>query len=205
MTPEPQPNYEAMSDAALAPLYQRGVSEVLPVLYRRYKDRFRRRALAILQKSKQSTAEDLLQDHYLVLQVRHAQYDPERASDPGNPWFPWANRLLHNAGCDLLRREAPGSRGGEVSRQSTEEPHSREPGPVEQAAAGELAEAIIDALQELAEEQRAALVLLQQGHTHREIANNLEVPISTVYTLIYKARQRLLGRLHARGHREINP
>jgi len=78
----------------------------------------------------------------------------------------------------------------------------RRPGPLELVEADALSRAVADAVSELSEEQREVIVLKEyQDLTFLEIAEILDVPLSTVKTRLYRGLGQLRLRLERQGIR----
>jgi RNA polymerase sigma-70 factor (ECF subfamily) len=72
--------------------------------------------------------------------------------------------------------------------------------------ARDLARLVASAMSELPEEQREVIVLKEyQGLTFQEIADTLEVPVSTVKTRLYRGLVQMRERLERRGVRRAAP
>jgi RNA polymerase sigma factor (sigma-70 family) len=205
-----------MTDAELAPLYRDGVPGVLEELYRRHHECFRRQASCLAHRLPGGlTPDDLLQEHLLRLHQQHCHYVPEYATNPANPWQPWASTLLVNVALNMRRggvRQVPDPQSGHTVTQQREttghenlgaDLASREPDPAEQAAANELAEAIADCVNKLDEPQRTMLLLRIQGRKPQEIAELYDMTSQNVSTLIHQARQAVRQCLDREGHQGV--
>src|SRR5207245_4708455 len=109
------------------------------------------------------------------------QYDPRR------PFGPWLLRIVANAATDRRRRRTvrrvepldPGLVAGGVRPDRTAERRA-------------LAQRLREALAELPERRRVALVLFDvEGYSHAEIADVLGIPEGTVRSEVFHARRRL--------------
>jgi len=138
-------------------------------------------------------AEDLAQRVYLRIWQARARY--ERRSKFSTWMFSIMRRLVLNERRGRARRAA-------VFHAPAPDDAAREPvspdSPSSNAAATELAAAIDAALAELPEEQRTAVVLRRyEEMPYEEIAEVLGTSVSSVKSLIFRARQSLRERLSA--------
>jgi len=138
-------------------------------------------------------AEDLSQEAFARAFKARARLDPDR------PFYPWLyqilRRLCFNFTRDIsARRRKMEQAGGWLvdearSRASVENPERAR-------ARSELRSRLEAAIAELPEAQREALVLKEfLGLKYREIAELLDVPMGTVMSRLYAARQRLAAEL----------
>lgn len=171
----------AGDEAAFARLYDRYTRPLFSV------------ALSVL--GDLNTAEDVLQDVFVQLWERAAQYDPAC----GKP-LTWAVVLTRHKCIDRLRAQERRRRLNEAMQELDTEPATGEPDRApERMALNEQVEMMRQALAELSAEQRHAIELaFLRGRTQTEIAAELAVPLGTV-----KARIRR-GMLHLRARLEQN-
>jgi len=119
----------------------------------------------------------------------------------------WLYQIALNLCRDRLRRK----RGKAfVSLDSVDEdsglPGRREPSPYDLAERGALCGLVREALAELPDEQREVIVLKEYEElTFLEIAEILDVPLSTVKTRLYRGLVGLRGRLERQGLRGTAP
>ncbi len=161
------------SDGLLIKQYQAGKDEAFDILYQRY----RRQLYSYLNRmfpGRRAVADDLHQQTWLkVLKALPDYREQER-------FISWAFRIAHNLAMDHFRREA---RHEEVE---VDEKWPDEYAPPWAALDREaLQEALDQAIQELAPEQREVVLLRKQGIPFKEIAKIQNVSINTV-----------LGRMH---------
>ena len=110
--------------------------------------------------------------------------------DPSHRFFSWIYRIAVNASLDVVK----GRREVELTRP---EPEPRR-GPEELTAAGETRTRVRKALLELTEDHRTVIVLRHYlGLSYAEIAEVVSVPVKTVRSRLYEARQRLRGLLES--------
>src|SRR3989454_1573137 len=149
------------------------------LLVERYAGVARRVARAVLGNSED--ADDAAQDAMLSALVKLEQYDARR------PFGPWLLRIVANAATDRRRRR---------SVRRVEPLHvgltAGGPRPDTTAERRALNERLRQALAELPEQRRMAVVLFDvEGYTHREIAAVLGIPEGTVRSEVFHARRRL--------------
>lgn len=104
--------------------------------------------------------------------------------DRRHRFFSWLYRIAVNASLDLVK----GRREVELPPDARDE--SR--GPEERCQATETAERVHGALRRLSVDHRAVIVLRHYlGLSYAEIARSVNVPVKTVRSRLYEARQRL--------------
>lgn len=140
-------------------------------------------------------AVDLSQDIFLKSYAALESYRPRF------PFSAWLYRIARNAAIDELRRrrfstvsldEPVSTEEGEVTR----EIDSGEPGPESTFLETEFRGRIEDAVARLPEKYREPLVLRHAGDlSYEEIAEALELPLGTVKTRIFRAREALRSTL----------
>jgi RNA polymerase sigma-70 factor, ECF subfamily len=159
--------FRAVEDADLIRRARRGDVDGFNLLISRWEKRVYNYLLRLV--SSREDALDLTQDVFLkAYQNLKKLDDPER--------FPaWLFRIAHNEAYSLFRKERP-----ETSEL-----------PVERAVSGfpiELTLAVTAALERLSPEQKEAVVLkVYQGFKFDEMAEILELPVSTVKSRVYTA------------------
>ena len=156
-----------------------GERNAFGVLVDRYAAQARRVARAVL--GDPDDADDAAQDGFLSALVKLAQYDARR------PFGPWLMRIVANAATDRRRRR-------NVRRAEPLDPALVGGGPRPDALAiqNELGERLRNALGELPERRRTAVVLFDvEGYSHAEIAGILGIPEGTVRSEVFHARRRL--------------
>jgi RNA polymerase sigma-70 factor (ECF subfamily) len=138
-----------------------------------------------------SDAEDVTQEVLIRLWKRGHEVDPNRLG-------PWLLRVTRNACIDLQRRR--GSGPGVVSLVGDGgtdlDPSETAPGPEVLARASELGTRIRQGLGSLSEPFRSVVILREiQGLTYQEIAEALEIPLSSVRASLHRGRRRLRDQL----------
>ena len=110
----------------------------------------------------------------------------------------WLLRVTRNASYDRLRQRQRSAHlfvvdGGDPA---TADPPAPDPGPEELAASAELGRRLHAALDALGEPFKSVVILREiQGLSYREIAEVLELPLSTVRVALHRGRRRLRERL----------
>jgi RNA polymerase sigma-70 factor, ECF subfamily len=156
-----------------------GDREAFGALVERYAGVARRVARAVL--GNPEDADDAAQDAMLSALVKLDQYDRRR------PFGPWLLRIVANAATDRRRRRT-------VRRAEPLDPGFVAGGPRPDTTAERraLAERLREALAELPERRRMAVVLFDaEGYSHGEIAEILGIPEGTVRSEVFHARRRL--------------
>lgn len=134
-------------------------------------------------------ARDLAQETFLRI------YSNLHNFNLGQPFRPWLYRIATNLAIDLLRKrrpvvelDAPLFPGEELRLELVEQG----PGPAEQQERAELAAYLTQKVEELPPNYRSA-ILLRHGHdlSYQEIADILQVPVSTIKTRLFRAREAL--------------
>lgn len=139
-----------------------------------------RAAYAVLRNH--DDAEDITQETFLRAHRNLGRFDETR------PIFPWLYRITRNLCLNRIER---------VAKRETRLPEfdyvaDKAAGPEESAVAAGERERVRDAVSRLPEPHRRIIELSHfQECSYREIADLLEIPIGTVMSRLYNARQRL--------------
>ncbi len=181
---DPQPPQQAariaqQDEADLVLRAAAGDRSAFGVLVERYAGVARRVARAVL--GNPEDADDAAQDAMLSALVKLDQYDPRR------PFGPWLLRIVANAATDRRRRRT-------VRRVEPLDVGLTAGGPRPDTTAERraLGERLRQALAELPERRRVAVVLFDvEGYSHAEIAAVLGIPEGTVRSEVFHARRRL--------------
>ncbi len=162
-----------LADEDLMALVQGGDADAFEIVYDRHCNAAF--SLAYRMCGRRASAEDVLQDAFLVLWRNGAQYDRARGSVRN-----WILRIVHNRAVDTLRRGAVRERNLLHDESAVE----RVPGSedIERTTiAHEQTHEVRDALEDLPAEQSRVIELAYfGGFTHTEIAAMLQTPVGTV-------------------------
>jgi RNA polymerase sigma-70 factor, ECF subfamily len=157
-----------------------GDAEAFALLYKRTAGKLY--AVAIRTAGRGEIAEDALQECFVTVWQRAADYDPRRGAA-----MSWLIAILRNCIIDRLRR-----RGVRPEGHATSEEALRQLAAPESAETGAEMRALRACLDELDEQPRRAVMLAYlYGLTREELAAQLAVPLGTVKSWI----RRSLGRL----------
>lgn len=168
-----------MDDGGLARQARKGNRDAFGHLVERYAMSARRVARAVLHDDDE--ADDAVQDGILAAWRAIERFDPTR------PFRPWLMRIVVNAALDLRRRDKV--RRTEAIPDSSP---ARTAGPDRATDSVILGARLREALAELPERQRVAVVLFDaEGYSHAEIAALLEVPEGTVRSYVFHGRRAL--------------
>ena len=165
------------TDAELIALVAGGDAGALEELYARYSQPVFSMSYSILRDY--AGAEDVTQEVFLSLWTRAGRFDPARGV-----FRHWFLHLAHNRVIDELRRrrrtaQYSADRAPEDAELGLESPAST----ADQAITSVLFDAVTEALKQLPEEQRAAVMMAYLGGaTQQEIAKRTNVPLGTVKT-----------------------
>jgi RNA polymerase sigma-70 factor (ECF subfamily) len=181
------PQHEiSLSDSDLIERLRQDDLDALGVLFERYRDRVFRTALVIVRDP--AVAEDILQDCFLKVYANAQRIDTER------PLAPWLYRVTVNLSYTWLSR-------GKNRRTSIETVVDMLVSPMKQAPdrlteQTELRQNVRKAISDLSIDQRVVVVLYYlNGLNLQDIAEILDLPIGTVKSRLYYARENLRGKL----------
>lgn len=146
--------------------------------------RLRRYAIALLRDL--TMADDLVQDCIeRALRNRASLADPNHMSG-------WLSSILHNLYLDSLRQKR--RRGAHIELDDSLNLIELSVLPADRGTAKDLVEAMTD----LSFEHRQILLLVGlEGHSYRDVADQLGIPIGTVMSRLARARTQLRARLDA--------
>jgi len=181
------------SDEELVEACQAGESSAFELLVARWEDKIRGASYRLL--GSEDEARDAAQEAFLKAYKGLPAFKGEAQ------FSSWLYRIAVNLCRDRLRR-----RKGKtlVSLEALEDAGpviaTREPGAHELVQQLDLRRAVRRALAELSEEQREVVILKEyQGLTFLEIAQTLDLPVSTVKTRLYRGMGQLRLRLESDG------
>jgi RNA polymerase sigma-70 factor (ECF subfamily) len=175
-----------LADNELIIRLQKADLDALGILFERYRTRVYRTALAIVRDSE--AAEDILQDCFLKVYANAQRIDPER------PLVPWLYRVTVNLSYTWLAR-------GKNRRTSIENVSDHLVSPMRQAPdqvteETELRQNVRKAIGALSLDQRVVIVLYYLNNLSlQQIAEVLDLPIGTVKSRLYYARENLRAAL----------
>ena len=180
------PSPATPADADLVDDLTEGDGTALSELYRRYGRACYSLARRIC--ADDGLAEDVVQEVFLTLWRNPQRFDVTRGA-----FATWLLTLIHHKSVDAVRRESA------IRRRTVPAPEAGEdwsPTPVpgaDQAAMARIAAGHVrEALHRLPAEQRQALALAYYGgHTQREVAALIGIPLGTVKSRMFAGVQRL--------------
>jgi RNA polymerase sigma-70 factor (ECF subfamily) len=183
------------SDEELVEACQAGEASAFDVLVGRWEDRIRGAAYRFL--GSEDEARDVAQEAFLKAYRGLAGFKQEAR------FSSWLYQIATNLCRDRLRRRKTRP---QVSLEALEEAGpvivELRPGAHERLLQHDLAQAVRRAIHALPEEQREVVILKEyQELTFLEIAQTLDVPISTVKTRLYRGLVQLRLRLETEGVR----
>jgi RNA polymerase sigma-70 factor (ECF subfamily) len=181
------------SDEELVEACQAGETSAFDVLVARWEDRIRGAAYRFL--GSEEEARDVAQEAFLKAYRALGGFKQEAR------FSSWLYQIATNLCRDRLRRRRTRAA---VSLEELEETGpvivETRPGAHEQLLEMDLARAVRRAVHALPEEQRVVVILKEyQGLTFLEIAQTLDVPVSTVKTRLYRGLGQLRLRLERNG------
>ncbi|MBN1201725.1 MAG: RNA polymerase sigma factor [Anaerolineae bacterium] len=174
------------SDGELISRLQQAELEALGLLFERYRTRVYRTALAIVRDP--AVAEDILQDCFLKVYANAHRIDTSR------PLVPWLYRVTVNLSYTWLSR-------GQARRTSLDNVIDRLTSPMRQAPDRvaeqvEMRHSVRQAIGALSIDQRVTVVLYYlNGLSIQDIAEILDLPVGTVKSRLYYARENLRSKL----------
>jgi RNA polymerase sigma-70 factor (ECF subfamily) len=189
----------ARSDEELVEACQAGESSAFDLLVTRWEDKIRGACYRLL--GSEEEARDAAQEAFLKAYRALPGFKREAR------FSSWLYRIAVNLCRDRLRRRKGRTL---VSLEALEEAGpviaARGPGAQELVEQIDLRRAVRRAVAALAEEQREVVILKEyQGLTFLEIAQALELPVSTVKTRLYRGLGQLRLRLGDEGVRDAEP
>jgi RNA polymerase sigma-70 factor (ECF subfamily) len=189
------------TDEELVDAFQAGDLCAFDDLVRRWERKIQRAIYRVM--GTEDEARDLCQEAFLKAYRALGGFKREAR------FSSWLYQIALNLCRDRLRRR----RGRTMVSLETLEPDAlsvgvgkRRPSPLELVEADALSRAVADAVSELPDEQREVIVLKEyQDLTFLEIAEILDVPLSTVKTRLYRGLGQMRLRLERQGIRGAAP
>ena len=202
MTSQEKPMGKAAgpSDEELVEEFQRGDPYAFDVLVGRWDRKIQGAIYRIM--GPEEDARDLCQETLLKAYRALGTFKKEAR------FSSWLYQIALNVCRDRLRRRKarPQVSLDELMDAGEIAPAGRGPSPLELIEARDLSRAVAAAVESLPQEQREVIVLKEyQGLTFLEIAQALDLPISTVKTRLYRGLSQLRQRLERQGIRAANP
>ena len=135
-----------------------------------------------------SRAEEVMQDAYVRIWHRAADYRPDKGSA-----MAWMASIVRNRALDILRRP-----NIESSVEDQDVWEGDTPGPLEATMQRAEAKALLRCLEQLESSQRQVMTLaFFHGMAHAELAQHVKQPLGTVKSWIRRGLQRLKGCLES--------
>jgi len=167
---------------------QGGERAAFDELVRRYRQSVYRASFALV--GNVEDAMDATQDAFIRAFRAIGRFDSQK------PFFPWIYKIVRNLSLSCLQKRKRG--GFPISLDQAEpdgpplEVADRGPGPREECSRQELEVLLSEALESLGPEDREIIVLRDlRNYSYKDIAALLEIPIGTVMSRLYYARDRL--------------
>jgi RNA polymerase sigma-70 factor (ECF subfamily) len=184
--------WPALTDEELLHAYTDGEREALEELFRRHRSAAFR--VAYRRLGNEADALDAVQEGFIKA-LRHLGGFRQRSA-----FRTWLLRIVMNASTDLQRRRGRRRAAGVESTPLGEDGSGGPPGPDAGGArdleGAELRQALDEALASLPEAHRQTFMLHAEGELAcREVAEVMGVPIGTVMSRLYYARQKLRAHL----------
>ncbi len=159
---------------------QRGDRHAFELIVRRYTARALGAARTLVRDA--ALAEDAAQDAFV------RAFRAIRGFRMGEPFYPWLYRILRNSCLTTLKRR--GKPGPSLDAEDAPPAPAPPSDPVATLAKDELRAAVREAMTHLSEPHREILHLSHfEGLSYKEIADCLGIPIGTVMSRLWAARQ----------------
>jgi RNA polymerase sigma-70 factor (ECF subfamily) len=169
-------------EAAAIAACQRGDRQAFELIVRRYTARALGAARALVRDA--SLAEDAAQDAFV------RAFRAIRRFRTSEPFYPWLYRILRNSCLTTLKRR--GRPQPSIDAEDAPPPPAPPSDPAAELAKDELRAAVREAMTHLSEPHREILHLSHfEGLSYKEIADCLGIPIGTVMSRLWAARQAL--------------
>jgi RNA polymerase sigma-70 factor, ECF subfamily len=198
VSPQPPPGTQATDEQLMLHYRESRAPDTFRELVRRYE----RELYGYLRRylNDAGLAEDVFQRAFI-------QVDQKRSSfDEGGRFRPWLYRIATHSAIDLLRKtgkretvslDQSAGDHADGNRRLTDLLESAAPGPPAEAELREREEWVRQAVAELPEHLRSAVMLVYfQGMKYDEAAESLDIPMGTLKSRIHTALQRLTKSLN---------
>ena len=184
---------ENLSDQQLIKLVLKGEKDAFSVLVMRYQKQIY--SLTYRFTNNPEDARDLAQEIFIHLYRVLPKYDGKRN------FFSWMYKVASNVCCNALRREKQ-QQTFPLDKVINFSPLTvpRDIHPEEYYERREMRELVRQAVAELPDKYRLPIILrYMEDLSYREIAEILDLPITTIETRLYRGKALLQKRLHAKG------
>lgn len=191
MTSPVRQNDQERTDEALVAAALGGERGAYDALVDKYQDRLFNTLMRVT--GSHHTAEDLAQDAFVQAFRKLGTFQGKSA------FYTWLYRIAFNLAMSDARRRRPLTcLDGDENSQHLAEPADAYASPRDRAEAREQVELVQTAISELADEHRQIVVLREiEECDYQQIAEILEIPIGTVRSRLFRAREQLKAKLAA--------
>ena len=180
----------SLSDEQLVTLVREGCIDAFAILVERYEKQIF--ALAYRLGGDYDEARDMAQESFLRVYQELSRYDANRR------FFPWLYRVAHNTCINLMHRRPKETTPLDNIIDLRIDEMDREANPGVSYEQQELGHAINQALQALPENYRLPLVMKYlEGMSYQQISDQLDLPVSTIETRLFRGRKMLKQALSA--------
>ena len=153
--------------------------ETSPILY----------ALALRMLGQKHLAEECLQEAYLKIWQKATSFDSSKSST-----LTWMYTITKNTALDKLRAKKSRPQQSVIDEFDLSTLSSSSPTPEAMASLGNDIKHYLESLKDLKPLQRECIMLSSYyGHTHKELADKLGLPLGTVKAWIRRGKQQLLS------------
>ncbi len=182
-----------LTDEELVARVLSGEQEAFSLIVERYQNQIF--SLAFRLGGDYDEARDMAQDAFLRI------YQELRSFDPSRRFFPWMYRVAHNTCINALHKKPkPMADIDEIADFTPAEEGLGSP--EHNFEQKEQARLLREALAELPDQFREPIFLkYMEGLSYKEIAERLDLPVSTIETRLYRGRQMLQKLLQKSLHR----
>ncbi|MGE5263219.1 MAG: sigma-70 family RNA polymerase sigma factor [Acidobacteriota bacterium] len=190
--PKGQPvNYSELDDEEVLARLQGGESWAMSVLYDRYARLVFSLALRVL--NDRESSEEVVQEVFVKIWRRSADYKPERGK-----FSSWLSGIAHNHAIDEFRRRRVRPASSDDDESAAAEVVDASPVPFDRAVQSIEHQQITEALACIPPEQRVPIEMAYfEGLTQQEISERLDQPLGTIKTRMRLGMQKLKGLLEA--------
>jgi RNA polymerase sigma-70 factor (ECF subfamily) len=173
-----------LSDEQLVTLVLQGKNQAFEILVERYQNQIF--ALAYRLGGDYDESRDLAQEAFIRIYQELSRFDTERK------FFPWMYRVAHNTCINMLHKLPKEASTLDSIYDLAISDSSQEGSPTAYYEQVEQRDTINQALQSLSESYRLPLVLKYlEGMSYKEISTQLDLPVSTIETRLFRGRTML--------------